>query len=535
MPRTFNLADLFEIVAETVPERTAIVAGDRRITYRDLDQRATRLASALRARGVQRGHNVGIDLYNSVEFMESFFACCKLGAVPVNLNYRYVQDELRFVANTLDIQVLIYTQEIEPTVLAVLPTTPKVRLRLRLGSGPLPPDTLDYEAVVASGEPQLDDPQRSDDDQYILCTGGTTGMPKGVIWPHRAMFMAAIGGGGFFTRKGPVATPEQLADNVRAVPHMSYVVISPLMHGAGLWSCLVSLYAGSTVALNERPSFDAEYIWDMISNEKVAVMSVVGDAMALPLIQALEKNPGRWDLSQLRVFGNGGAVFSVHLQERIKLLVPGLMINNGMGSSESGAIQGGERTVHGEGFMRFAPRADLAVIDQNMQRVTQPGSEGVLSRTGDTPIGYYGDAKKTAETFVRIDDKLWILTGDRVRIDADGSYAVLGRGNLCINSGGEKVFPEEVEEAIRRYAAVRDVLVVGVPDPRWGEKVAAVVELEPGQAFSHEQFDATCRAALSGYKVPRAVYLVEQIKRSPVGKADYRWAKSMTEQNASVI
>jgi len=499
MPRSFNLADLFAVVAETVPDRDALVAGERRITYRELDQRITRLASALHARGVKRGDNVGIDLYNSIEFMESYFACCRIGAVPVNLNYRYVSDELSYVLNTLDIQVLIYTQAIEPVLQAVAPSPAKLRLRVRLGQGPLSADTLDYESLLTSSDGWLDGVEPRSDDHYILCTGGTTGMPKGVIWPHRAMFMAALGGGGFFTRTGPIATPEQLADNVLAVPAMSYVVISPLMHGAGLWSCLISLFAGSTVVLNERPSFDAEYIWDLISRERVAIMSVVGDAMALPLIQALERQPNRWDLSQLRVFGNGGAVFSVHLQERIKQLVPGLLINNGMGSSESGAIQGGERTVHGEGFMRYAPRPDLAVIDHHMQRVTAPGVEGVLARTGDTPVGYYGDAKKTAETFVHIEGQLWILTGDRVRIDADGYYAVLGRGNLCINSGGEKIFPEEVEEAIRRYPAVRD-----------------------------------CRAFVSGYKVPRAVYLVEQIKRSPVGKADYRWAKSIAQEQVAL-
>jgi len=459
MPRTFNLADLFEIVADTVPDRDAIVAGERRITYRELDQRATRLASAMRAHGVQRGQTVGIDLYNSIEFMESYFACCKIGAVPVNLNYRYVPDELAYVADTLDISVLIYTSEVDKVVQAVLPRTPKVREIWCVRSSavePLPSGAQDYETVLASGQTVLEDPERSGEDLYILCTGGTTGMPKGVMWPHRAMFRAALGGGGFFTRTGPIATPEQLADNVRATPHMSYVVIAPLMHGGGLWSCLISLFAGSTVVLNERARFDPEYIWDLVSRERVMVMALIGDAMALPLIQTLERHPGRWDLTQLKICGNGGAVFSTHLQERLQQLVPGLIINNSMGSSESGAIQGAVPTVHGEGFMRYAPRPDLAVIDHHMQPVTAPGAEGVLARTGDTPVGYYGDAKKTAETFVKVQGQLWALTGDRVRIDADGYYAVLGRGNLCINSGGEKIFPEEVEEAIRRYPAVRD-------------------------------------------------------------------------------
>lgn len=535
MPRSFNLADLFEIVAETVPDRTALVAGERRISYRELDQRATRLASALRDRGVRRGDNVAIDLVNSIEHMESFFACCKIGALPVNVNYRYTPDELVYIFDTLDVKVLVYGADVETPVLAALPRCPKIALKLRVGAGDPPAGTLAYESVVESGSASLADPERSGDDLSILCTGGTTGMPKGVLWPHKSLFMAALGGGGYFTRSGPVPTPEALADNVRATPHMPYVVISPLMHGAGLWSCLISLYAGSTVVLNERINFDAAYVWDLIAREKVMIMSVVGDAMALPLIQALEQNPGRWNLAQLRVFGNGGAVFSTHLQDRLKALLPGVMINNGLGSSESGAIQGGERVAHGEGFMRYAPRPELAVIDSDMQRVTTPGGEGVLARTGHTPVGYYGDPRKNAETFVSIAGQLWVLTGDRARIDPDGHYAVLGRGNLCIVSGGEKIYPEEVEAAIRRYPAVRDVLVVGQSDERWGEKVAAVIALEPGYRFERSAFEEVCRATLAGYKLPRAVYLVDEVKRSPVGKADYRWAKSVAQQAASVV
>ena len=534
--RTFNLADLFEIVASAVPDRTAFVCGAASLSFAELDARATRLAHALRAHGVRRGHNVGIQLYNSAAYLETFFACCKIGAAPVNVNYRYVADELKYLFTTLDLHALVYGAEFEPVVAEVAPQVPTLALRVRVGgSGELPRRSVAYEDLLASAAPALDDLARSDNDLMLLCTGGTTGHPKGVIWPHKALWMAALGGGGIYFGRGPVASPEELAPLVASAPPLSYFAIAPMMHGAAMWSSLISLMAGHTVVVNDRPSFEPEHIWDTVQNQGVNILSVVGDAMALPLVQALEASPGRWNLAALRVFGNGGALLSEALQQRIRAALPQVVINNGMGSSESGVIGGGERPASGEGFLRLAPRPDLAVIDEQHRIVTAPGAEGTLSRTGYTPLGYYGDAKKSAETFVTIDGRLWVLTGDRARIDETGHYVVLGRGSLCINTGGEKVFPEEVEEAVKRYGAVRDVLVVGQADERWGERVAAVVELEPGAAFSGQEFDRSCRALLAGYKVPRAVYIVDQIRRSPAGKADYRWAKGVAQAGRSVI
>ena len=534
--RTFNLADLFEIVAQAVPERIAFVCGDARLTFAELDARATRLANGLRASGVRRGHNVGIQLYNSAQYLETYFACCKIGAAPVNVNYRYVADELRYLFTTLELRALVYGAEFDAAVAEVAPQVPTLALRVRVGGvGEPPPGSVAYEALVAAGAPVLADPERSDNDITLLCTGGTTGSPKGVMWPHKALWMAALGGGGIYFGRGPIAAPEELAPLVTSAPPMTYFAIAPMMHGAAMWSSLISLMAGHTVVVNDQPGFDAAHIWDLVRSKSVNILSVVGDAMALPLVQALEASPTRWNLVALRVFGNGGALLTEQLQQRIKAALPQIAISNGMGSSESGVIGIGERPASGEGFMRLAPRPDLAVIDDQRRIVTAPGAEGTLSRTGYTPVGYYGDAKKSAETFVTIDGRLWVLTGDRARIDEAGHYVVLGRGSLCINSGGEKVFPEEVEEAVRRYRAVRDVLVIGVADERWGQKVAAVVELEPGAAFSADEFGRVCRAALAGYKLPRAVCLVAQVQRSPAGKADYRWAKQVAETAKSVI
>jgi acyl-CoA synthetase (AMP-forming)/AMP-acid ligase II len=540
MTRTFNLADIFEVVAQAVPERTAFVCGAQRLSFAQLDERATRLASALRAQGVQRGHHVGIQLHNSAAYLETFFACCKLGAAPVNVNYRYVADELAYLFRTLELRALVHGEAFEAEVTKALPQVPSLALRVPVGPSTTTTNAADtgvrcmsFDSLMASGGPQLEDPDRSGDDIFMLCTGGTTGLPKGVMWPHRSLFMAALGGGGIYFRRPPIAAPEELATLVPAGPALTYFAVAPLMHGAAMWATLISLFAGHTVVVNDEPAFDAAHVWDIVVRDGVNILSIVGDAMALPLVQALEREPGRWNLQRLMVFGNGGAVFSRHLQDRLKACVPHVMVNNGMGSSESGLVGGGDKPVgNKEGLIRITPRPDLAVIDESHQLRTAPGDEGTLARTGYTPVGYYGDPKKTAETFVTIEGRLWVLTGDRARIDDNGDYLVLGRGSGCINTGGEKVFPEEVEEAARRCAAVRDVLVVGLPDERWGQRVTAVVEPEPGQAFDRAEFDRVCRAHLSGYKVPRTVVLAERIRRSPAGKADYAWAKSFAEAAA---
>ena len=528
MKRTFNLADIFEVVVQAVPDRIAFGCGEQKLTFSQLDKRANQLGNALRARGIGRGDNVGIQLYNCAEYLEAFFACSKIGAIPVNVNYRYVADELQGLFNSLHLRGLVYGADFDAAVLDVVPQVPTLRLALRVGDEQqnLPKLVQPYEAVLAEGAEQLSDPQRSDDDIFMLCTGGTTGLPKGVMWPHKSLFMGALGGGGYYFRRPPIDAPEELLQLVPNGPALAYLAAAPLMHGAAMWSTLISLFSGHPVYVNDRKNFDPEHMLDLIERNKINVIAVVGDAMALPIIQALENHPGRWPLKSLMIFGNGGAVFSRHLQERLLVQVPHLMLNNGMASSESGVLGGGDKTPEGEGFMRITPRPDLSVISEDLRILTQPGEEGILSRRGYTPLGYYGDPKKTAETFVVIDGSRWVLTGDRARIDTTGEYVVLGRGSQCINTGGEKVYPEEVEEAARRCKSVQDVVVIGIPDERWGSKVAAVVQVQPGQEFDLQDFEKVCRANLSGYKVPRAVYVATEVKRSPAGKADYRWAKA---------
>lgn len=533
--RSFNLADVFEAVAAAVPERIAFICGPQQLSFRELDERATRLASALRAQGLQRGDNVGIELYNSAEYLETFFACCKIGAVPANINYRYVADELTHLFRSLDLKVLIYGAEFAGEVGKVASQVPKLRTLVQVGPGEGVAGALDYAALQASGSPALEDPGRNDQDLSLLCTGGTTGMPKGVIWPHRNLFFGALGGGGIYLRRSPFESVEELAATIPHAPPMRFLALAPMMHGAAMWSSLISLFTGHTVVVNDQQTFDPLHVWDVVVRDGVHIVSGVGDTMALPLVKALESHPGRWDLQQVRVYGNGGAMLSTHLAERIQAAIPHVVVTNGMGSSETGVMGGGEKPRDGDGFLVLEPRPDLAVIDVPMHIVTAPGSRGILARTGFTPVGYYGDAKKTAETFVTVEGRVWVLSGDEARIDAEGRIVVLGRGSQCISTGGEKVFPEEVEEAVRRYPAVHDVLVVGLPDERWGQRVAAVIELTPGAPFDPAALDHICREHLAGYKAPRAVFLADKVVRSPAGKADYRWAKDFASRHTSVI
>lgn len=526
MARTYNLADLFEIVASVVPERKAFVCGAKQLSFAELNTRANQLGNALRAKGIQRGDNVGIQLYNSAEYLEAFFACMKIGAVPVNINYRYVAHELKYLYTNLNMKGLIYGADFEVETQKALAEAPNVQLPIQVAGA----DSA-YEALLATGDKELSDPDRSENDHYILCTGGTTGMPKGVVWTHKAVFMAALGGGGIAFRQGPIQAPEQLAAMVPHGPELRVFAVAPMMHGAAMWSTLIYLFGGFGIVVNDEQAFNPEHIWDIVQRDRVNILSIVGDAMAQPLIQALEKNPGRWNLQALVSCGSGGAALSEQLQKRLKaFLPPHAIIFNGIGSSETGIVGNGEKPVDGNGMIVIAARPDLAILGDDGQFKTQAGEEGQLIRTGYTPIGYYNDPKKSAETFVNIGGRVWVLSGDRARITEDGSYVMMGRGSQCINTGGEKVFAEEVEEIARHYDAVEDVLVVGLPDERWGNKVVAVVEVAAGKNFDLAAFNEVLRSKLSGYKVPKAVYLAEKIKRSPAGKADYPWAKQFAAE-----
>lgn len=535
MSRTFNLADVFETVVQTVPERTAYSSDSKQLTFAQLNERANRLGNALKAKGFKRGDNVGIQLINSAEYFEAFFACVKFGAIPININYRYTAHELEYLYKNLDLKAIFYNTLHESEVTKAADASEKLQLRICVGTANDAHATA-YEELLATGDTELTDPERSDNDLYILCTGGTTGMPKGVVWPHKSLFMAALGGGGIFFRQPPIQAPEALMQMIPHAPPLRFLAVAPLMHGAAMWSSLISLFAGHTIVINDDQKFNAEQLLDLVIRQQVNIVSVVGDTMALPIVQALEAEPERWNLAAVASFGSGGAVLSQSIQQRVQKFLPNGIVHNGVGSSETGIVGSGTKPKDGgDGFMVLEPRPDIAILNEKHEFLRSPGDEGILSRTGYTPIGYYNAPEKTAETFVKLGDHVWVVSGDRARIAEDGTYVVLGRDSQCINTGGEKVFAEEVEEAARGVDFIQDVVVVGKPDERWGNKVCAVVQLREGKTFDNDTFQEICRAQLSGFKMPREIFVVDEVKRSPAGKPNYKWAKEQAVNGTSVI
>ena len=549
----FNLADLFECVAGTVPDREALVWRDQRLTYRQLDERATRLAHALQSAGVRPGDHVGLYTYNRPEFLEGMLAAYKMRAVPYNVNYRYVAEELAYLFSNADTVALVHEREFTPVVASVRDRVPTLRSTFVVddGSGvPLEDGARAYEDEVAAASPVRDFGPRSADDVYLLYTGGTTGLPKGVMWRQEDIFFATLGGGSQGTP--PLQRPEEIAHVAELGPKGRFrallppgseapaeynsLTLGPLMHASGQWLALGTLLAGCKVVLYPGRSTDVRVALDTVERERVTMLTVIGDALARPLADALEAEPGRWDTSSLLMLGSGGSILSADVKERLLRLLPRLLvITEAIGSSES-PIQGVSVWTRGgmrSGTLEFTPKAETTVFDDDLRPVV-PGSGvvGRLATAGRVPIGYYKDDTKSAETFITVDGDRWSLPGDMATIDADGTVRVLGRGSLCINTGGEKVYPEEVEAVLKLHAAVADALVIGVPDERWGQAVTAVVQPAAGAPWPGDAAMADwCRTSLAGYKIPRTYHLVDAVQRSPSGKADYRWAREVATRS----
>ena len=515
----FNLADLWESVVDAVPDREAFVDGDRRLTFAQLDERANRLAHALAADGIGPGDHVGLYLYNSSEYIEGMLAAFKLRAVPVNINYRYVADELRYVLADADCRAVLLEQEFAPTLEAVRAALPLLTTTLERGAP--------YEAALAGAAPARDFPARSADDLYILYTGGTTGMPKGVMWRHEDIFFGAFGGGN--QAGAPITTPEELA--ARAVDGRTRCLPAcPFMHGTAHWMAFATLYGGGAVIVSPDHHLDPLHLLDLAARESVNFLVIVGDAFARPLVDSIAEHPELADrLSGLSVILSGGAILSPSVKEVFAKLLPSTLVVDGYGASETG---GQGQMIAGSGTSgnnpRFMVNAETIVLDENFE-VVKPGSGvvGRVARRGHIPLGYYKDEAKSAATFPVVDGVRWAVPGDFATVDDDGTITLLGRGSVSINTGGEKVYPEEVEAVLKGHPDLFDAVVVGVPDTRWGERVAAVVQVRPGHDTPGvDDIGAHCRQNLAGYKVPRDVVVVDQIVRSPSGKPDYRWAKA---------
>jgi acyl-CoA synthetase (AMP-forming)/AMP-acid ligase II len=531
MGKAFNIADMVELVVDAVPDRDALVCGDDRATYRQLEERANRLAHYLAGQGVGAGNHVGLYMHNCNEYLESMLACFKLRAVPVNVNYRYVAEELEYIFDNADLVACVHHREFGPAIAEVSPPKLKVSVLVEDGSEAPGSDTPEYEQALSGHSGDRDFGPREDDDLFLLYTGGTTGQPKGVMWPHKNLFFAALGGGGWFHPDGPVTEPEQIAGRVSEHPIVG-MALAPLMHGACWWYACIQLLAGNTVVLNPNRHLDGEQVWEIVEKEKVNSLTIVGDAMAIPLLDALDANPDRWDLSPIFNIGSGGAVFSVSKQEAFRRYFPNCFITNSFGSSESGnmGFDSGEKKGDAKGLGNVVRSDFMDVIaggDGEAHYHAQSGETGIFARSGYIPAGYYNDPVKTAETFVDVEGTTWLLTGDAARLEEDGSITVFGRGSNCINSGGEKIYPEEVEEALKNHSAVFDCLVVDTPDDRFGSKVTAVVTLRADHSLDLESLQEEARKHIAGYKVPRELHVVSEIPRAPSGKPVYPKAREL--------
>ena len=538
-PVTFNLADLFEAAVDAFGEREYLVADGNRRTYAEMEERANRLAHHLLEAGVGPGDHVGIYSYNSVEWVETAWAVFKIRAVWININYRYVEEELRYLFTNANLKALVFQREFAPHVAALRDSLPTLEhlIIIEDGTDEADPgdDVVAYEDALAAGSPLRDFEPRSEEDLYILYTGGTTGMPKGVVWQHKDVVFA-LGGGVDPTTNTRLERPEEFVERGQGFVITPFP-IAPLMHGATQWSVLGRSFVGDRIILTAR--FDAERVWRTAAAEKVNSMMVTGDAMAKPLVEVLDTKLDEFDLSNLFAVVSSAALFSAPVKDRYFVHLPNIMITDAIGSSESGN-NGMTVVTKDTTAMKSGPTVsrlgDTVVFDEDMVQV-EPGSGviGKIARSGDIPVGYYNDPVKTAEVFITVDGTRYVMPGDFATVESDGSITLLGRGSVVINSGGEKIFPEEVESAVRSHPAVTDAIVCGAPDERWGQTVAAIIAPRPGQTATLAEIQEHCRNHIAGYKVPRLLFIVDAIQRSPSGKPDYRWATDIVETQTPAV
>ncbi|MFD2396116.1 acyl-CoA synthetase [Prauserella oleivorans] len=521
----FNIADLLEHAVDVVPDRTAVICGDRLLTYAELDERANRLAHHLAEQGIGQGDHIGVYSRNSLEMIETMFAAYKLRAIAINVNYRYVESELAYLFTNADLVALVHERHYSEGG-AVLPGAPTLKHVLVVEDGSdadfAAHGGVPYEEAIAAGSPERGFGERSGDDLYILYTGGTTGYPKGVMWRHEDVFRA-LGGGIDFVTGEYVPDEWTLAEQGRQGA-LVRLPVAPLIHGAAQWAAFGALFAGGTVVF--VPQFDPDEVWRAVERHKVNVLTIVGDAMARPLLDAYHGNG--YDASSLVAVSSHAALFSQSVKQEYLATFPNVVLTDAIGSSESGFT--GIGMMAKDADHSAGPRVnfgkDAVLLDDDGGVVpAEPGAVGRIGRRGHVPLGYYKDPAKSETIFVEVDGVRYVVPGDYARYEDDGTVTLLGRGSQCVNTGGEKVFPEEVEGALKSHPDVFDALVIGVPDGRLGQRVGAIVQPRAGRTLDLTALDAHVRTEIAGYKVPRSIWIVAEIARLPSGKPDYPWAQ----------
>jgi len=528
-----TVADLVEHAVDLVPDRDALVFGGRRTTYAQFEARANQLAHHLARHGVGPGDHVALYASNAVEACETMFAVCKLRAATINVNFRSTENELRYVLRDSDAVALVHGGDLSDRVAAVTADCPELRHVVTFGGTP-PPGGVEYEEALAGESAERDFPERDPNDIFIIYTGGTTGRPKGVMWRQEDIWRTLGGGVDFMTGEPIQDEWEQARSGVDS--KLVRLVSAPLIHGQAQWTMFGGLFTGGTIVL--MPRFDPHEVWRAITDEGVNVIAIVGDAMARPLLEAYREGPpegGQYDASSLVAISTTAALMSPAVKREYLETFPNTFLTEAVGSSETGFS--GIGAISKDNIEPRGPRVNAAreaiVIDE-YNRPIPPGSGqvGRLARGGYLPQGYYKDPEKTAQLFVEVDGERYTVPGDFAIPEADGTFLLLGRGNTCINTGGEKVFPEEVEGVLKAHPGVFDALVVGVPDERLGWRVGAIVQWREGHEPDAAALDAHGRTELAGYKMPRSYWWVDQMPRLATGKADYTGARRHTEQHS---
>jgi 3-oxocholest-4-en-26-oate---CoA ligase len=537
----FTVPAAADAVASAIGDREFVICGDRRYTVAQIVERSNRLAAYLHSQGLGchteraelAGHEVGQDLlglyaYNGPEYVEGMLGAWRARVAPFNVNYRYVKAELQYLLDDAGATALLYHAAFAPRVAEVLPDLPDLRVLIQVADdsgNELLDGAVDYESIVGAGASEPPPVQPSPDDLYVLYTGGTTGMPKGVLWRQHDIFMTSFGGRNMYTGES-AASYEDIAKRVAENPGTKIFTLPPLMHGAAQWAVMTALTTGQTVVFPAaQGKFDPEEVVRTIEKERILTVQVVGDAMARPIADAIAK--GTADVSSLAVVANGGALLTPTAKQRLIDVKPGLIVMDGVGSSETG-IQMSHMSAPGAvstGTFNAGP--DTSVASESLDSILEPGHDGMgwLAQRGFVPLGYKRDAAKTARTFPVIDGVRYSIPGDRARHLAEGGIELLGRDSVTINSGGEKIFAEEVESAVLSHPSVRDVVVSGRPSERWGQEVVAVVALVDGATVDAQELIDHAAGVIARYKLPKAVVFRPAIERSPAGKADYRWAR----------
>ena len=545
---SFTVPAVAQAVAAAIGDRVLVTQGDKQYTYAQIVERSTRLASYLHSRGLgchtERsslgGHEVGQDLvgiyaHNGNEYVEAMLGAWRARVAPFNINYRYVKAELQYLLADAGATALIYHAAFAPRVAEVLPDLPNLKVLIQIADdsgNELLDGAVDYETVIASSSPEPPPVQPSPDDLYVLYTGGTTGMPKGVLWRQHDIFVTSFGGRNLVTGE-VMGSYDEIVARAAENPGTKIMILPPLMHGAAQWGVMTAITTGqSLVFASVVDRLDADEVVRTIERERVSVVTVVGDAIARPLLAAIEK--GTADVSSLVAIANGGALLTPSIKERLIKTLPNGMVIDGVGSSETGAQMHHMSISGAVSTGRFNAGPDTFVAAEDLSSILPPGHQGIgwLAQRGYVPLGYKGDADKTAATFPVIDGVRYAVPGDRARHLEDGSIELLGRDSVTINSGGEKIFAEEVEMAIASHPAVADVVVAGRPSERWGQEVVAVVALADGASVDASELIEHAAQSIARYKLPKAVVFRPAIERSPAGKADYRWAREQAVSDA---